>query len=379
MIYDPPAGVYASNPQSPFGQAFGSIMGQYRQGQEAARAAGDREISDLSKIAQLNIQIRQQRQQQQAAEQKRQAQARQAEKLAAYGAGLDPEQRRLFEAAPDKYLTQASEAAFVSPKDRYMNVGGILWDVGGDQPQPIQNAANKKRIAPGDIAGLRKEFVGQAGTFKDVRDSFKRIAASEPNAQGDLALIFGYMKMLDPGSVVRETEFATAQNAAGVPQIVRNLFNQVQTGERLSPEQRRLYLGQASNLYEQQRSTHVAERQAYSQIGVRMGIDPVDVVSAVSAPTLDEILEGSPMMSGLAGNADQTATGQTTAEQPSPSPRTQGAQADLSNLTDDDIESMSYAEVQALRDHVAAQGTTQAPIPGQSTGGVYTGAIPPRP
>jgi len=39
--------------------------------------------------------------------------------------------------------------------------------------------------------------------------------------------------MLDPGSVVRESEFATAQNAAGVPDQVRNMYNKVLSGTRL--------------------------------------------------------------------------------------------------------------------------------------------------
>ncbi|MEM8882399.1 MAG: hypothetical protein AAGC82_17565, partial [Pseudomonadota bacterium] len=63
-----------------------------------------------------------------------------------------------------------------------------------------------------DRQGLRKEFIGQT-TVKDFRkqaEAFGRIDASafEPSPAGDLALIFNYMKVLDPGSVVRESEFA---------------------------------------------------------------------------------------------------------------------------------------------------------------------------
>jgi hypothetical protein len=42
-----------------------------------------------------------------------------------------------------------------------------------------------------------------------------RAGVSRPNAQGDMAMIYAFMKMLDPGSVVRESEYATAQNAGG--------------------------------------------------------------------------------------------------------------------------------------------------------------------
>jgi len=33
------------------------------------------------------------------------------------------------------------------------------------------------------------------------------------------------MKILDPGSVVREGEFATAQNSAGIPERIRAKYN----------------------------------------------------------------------------------------------------------------------------------------------------------
>jgi hypothetical protein len=131
-----------------------------------------------------------------------------------------------------------------------MNVDGVLYDVSGGTPRPVSEKA-APQPKPAEIAGLRKEFVGQAQPFKETRDAFKRLVASEPSAQGDLSLIFGYMRMLDPGSVVRETEFATAENAAGVPDVIRNMFNRVQTGERLNPEQREAFIGQAGNLYQQ--------------------------------------------------------------------------------------------------------------------------------
>ena len=64
---------------------------------------------------------------------------------------------------------------------------------------------------------MRKEYNDQTKPYQEVKSAYGRVLSSEDTAVGDLSLIFGYMKMLDPGSVVREGEFATAQNAAGVP------------------------------------------------------------------------------------------------------------------------------------------------------------------
>lgn len=94
--------------------------------------------------------------------------------------------------------------------------------------------------------------------FIDVRQSYNRILSTgnNPSAAGDLALIFNYMKMLDPGSTVREGEFANAQNSAGIPERIRAKYNQVINGERLAEDQRADFLGQAKNLYESQLGTY---------------------------------------------------------------------------------------------------------------------------
>lgn len=48
-----------------------------------------------------------------------------------------------------------------------------------------------------------------------------------------IAIVYKFMKALDPTSVVRETEFATAANAGGVPENIRNAYNKLMEGERL--------------------------------------------------------------------------------------------------------------------------------------------------
>lgn len=97
---------------------------------------------------------------------------------------------------------------------------------------------------------LRNQYVKEAGEFSKVEDAYSRVISSKDDAAGDLGLIFNYMKMLDPGSVVREGEFANAQNAAGVPDRVVNLYNQLLTGERLKPKQRDMFKGQAEAYFD---------------------------------------------------------------------------------------------------------------------------------
>ena len=114
---------------------------------------------------------------------------------------------------------------------------------------------------------LSKEFV-------KVRDAYDRIEASieQPDAAGDIALIFNYMKMLDPGSVVREGEFATAQNAGGVDDSVRNMYNKLADGERLQPKQREMFASRANKLFKKANNSNQKVRAETLNIGKQYGL-----------------------------------------------------------------------------------------------------------
>jgi hypothetical protein len=127
-----------------------------------------------------------------------------------------------------------------------------------------------------NISGLRREFTGATKTYTDVRDAFGRIqvSATNPSAAGDMSLIFNYMKMLDPGSTVREGEFATAEQATGVPSRLVNLYNRALSGQRLNPEQRQDFVGRAGSLFNRQNETYLATKANYDELARRFGFDP---------------------------------------------------------------------------------------------------------
>jgi len=82
---------------------------------------------------------------------------------------------------------------------------------------------------------LSKDFVSQSSDFKKQVDAYNRIVSSaeDPSAAGDVAVVFNYMKMLDPGSVVRESEFALAASTGSLDEAIQNKFGKVATGEIL--------------------------------------------------------------------------------------------------------------------------------------------------
>ena len=120
---------------------------------------------------------------------------------------------------------------------------------------------------------LRKEFdqLPDVKDFHDVANSYDIISdlAKRPaTAQNDLSLIFAYMKMLDPGSVVREGEFANAQNTAGVPDQIRNLYNRAATGQRLNSDQRKEFTNTAGGIYQSRKRRYdqiVKQYQGYAR------------------------------------------------------------------------------------------------------------------
>jgi hypothetical protein len=143
---------------------------------------------------------------------------------------------------------------------------------------------------------LRREFTATMDPYVKLAQAYRKIetAATNPSGAGDISLIFGYMKILDPGSTVMQGEQADARNAGNVPETVRAFYNRALTGERLDPKVRSDFLGQARNLVESQRalSDDVVER--YKSLATEYGLKPervtFDPFKRVKKP--EEIIRG---------------------------------------------------------------------------------------
>lgn len=132
---------------------------------------------------------------------------------------------------------------------------------------------------------LRKEFTGlpTVKDFSSINDAWDRVQASaaDPSPAGDLALIFNYMKMLDPGSVVREGEFATAQNAGSVDDRVWGMYNRILSGERLTPEQRGDFMDRAGQMFNAQAGNFNDAAERYRGLATQYGLQPDRIAEVV--------------------------------------------------------------------------------------------------
>lgn len=111
-------------------------------------------------------------------------------------------------------------------------------------------------------------------TFVTIRDNYQKVVSGAElgSGVGDLAIVYGYMKMLDPTSVVREGEFATAENAGGIPEWIRNSYNKAATGERLSDDLRQEFIDGADSIYQPALDRYQEAYSYYSNIASAAGL-----------------------------------------------------------------------------------------------------------
>ena len=127
------------------------------------------------------------------------------------------------------------------------------------------------------LAKTKSDFMGlgRVKEFDKVTQAYGRIAASsiEPSAAGDLSLIFNYMKMLDPGSVVRESEFRSAAAAGNYGERLKGFMENLAKGTLLTAVQRADFVDRATRLYKAAENGYDNLRQQYVSDAIDLGLD----------------------------------------------------------------------------------------------------------
>lgn len=126
--------------------------------------------------------------------------------------------------------------------------------------------------------GLRDDFVKNSKEFLTVRDNVMNFKQAENSGAGDIVRVFAFMKIQDPGSTVREGEYATASNAAGVPEGIRAMYNKLVGGGVLSEEARKQVSSQVDRLYQSRLAQHDSLQTQFAGIAKRQGLNPNNVV-----------------------------------------------------------------------------------------------------
>lgn len=181
---------------------------------------------------------------------------------------------------PDVIMGRPKVAKPENAPSGYRYNGSRLEPIPGGPADPTTATARNVQSNRKAEADFRKEFdaLPEVKTFKTARQQFNalRNIAGNPKAtaQDDIAAIFSFMKTLDPNSTVREGEFATAQNAAGVPAAIQNAWNKAQSGERLNPQQRQEMIRTAYRSYQSFRDAYNQAAENYRGYARDNGIVP---------------------------------------------------------------------------------------------------------
>ena len=128
---------------------------------------------------------------------------------------------------------------------------------------------------------LRKEFQTRTKVYGELGTTFSNIKASSEakTGPGDIALITGFMKMLDPGSVVRETEFATARDTAGLYERLLNTSQKLQSGQlfTLDSKQRQEYVNLAQQYLNAAQKKAAQDKRDLSAVVTNYKLNPENV------------------------------------------------------------------------------------------------------
>jgi hypothetical protein len=149
----------------------------------------------------------------------------------------------------------------------------------------IEEVQNKPAVARAKSADdLRNEWSKDPITkaTKVGKVAIDKIVSAEqakPSPAGDHSLIFNYMKTVDPGSTVREGEFAAVEQAGGlIDRATVQLFNKTLEGTLLTPKQRADFINRSKLLWQQQVQNQQLLNNEYIRIGNTRGIPPEMIV-----------------------------------------------------------------------------------------------------
>jgi len=172
--------------------------------------------------------------------------------------------------------------------------------------------------APGSNVSINMGQKGLENEFK-LRDGFKgepvykahqemqaaygqiKQALGQASPAGDLAGATKIMKLLDPGSVVRESELGMAMAASGALDRLQYYAQNVVNGTKLTPSQRKDFQTLADKLYGESVNQYNAKRSEYERLGGEYGLNASRSLGPTATqPTQPKPAAGMPSQDAIA-------------------------------------------------------------------------------
>ena len=138
---------------------------------------------------------------------------------------------------------------------------------------------------------LRKEYQARTKAYSALGSTYEKMKSSSEvqTGPGDIALITGFMKMLDEESVVRETEFALARDTAGLYEGLKNQAQKLQSGQlfKLESKQRNEYTDLAKKYLDSAQKKAGDDKKALGVVVKNYKLNPDNVFGPETTATND--------------------------------------------------------------------------------------------
>ncbi len=133
---------------------------------------------------------------------------------------------------------------------------------------------------------LRKDYMADIKDYRTYGQNLSNLLsyARQGNGVSDVALLYAFNKMLDPTSVVRESEFKNAQSTEGLPTQVANYLQQIRSGERLSPSQRADIVRTGMAVFAEREKEQQGIETYYRNMMSGLGIAPKTIDGLIYTP-----------------------------------------------------------------------------------------------
>jgi hypothetical protein len=142
-------------------------------------------------------------------------------------------------------------------------------------------AANLGQKDFSNSLSLRKEFNNEPvyKGHQEIKSAWNTInvGLKQANPAGDLAAATKFMKLLDPTSVVRESELLLAMKATGALDKLYNYAQMRANGTLLTPKQRGEFGELANQFYQTATNQYNSKYGEYADIAKRNNLNPLDI------------------------------------------------------------------------------------------------------
>ncbi len=208
----------------------------------------------------------------------------------------DPAQAAMIlgEYAGDYYKTQLLKAEISKTYAQTRAANQALVSTPGAEIERLPKAIQERYYK------LQNDFDSATKNYRGAIDAAANLNAlsKDATAQDQTAIIFSYMKALDPTSTVREGEFALVASTAGLGDRATNALKKLDSGQRLNEQQIQDIVGASTKLANVAKQNLDATSKEFDRRAVKFGIpagqfyEPQGKVTSTTQEYLETIKRG---------------------------------------------------------------------------------------